>query len=328
MRRPPLALLLLGFTACGEDLTTFSEVVPLRILAVGADKPWLAPGDSAELSALIATDEPPTYEWSWCPFAAGSDQGFECAVSRELLQAQLDEQLGDGLVVIPPYELGTSTTATFNFSFVDNLSPQFRQGFFDGLCGAFSMGEVPSFVSLPDCSNGTYPITVRMVVTTSEEVEVAIKELELAFEERAINNLNQNPRIDDAFWALSLDPTRTSSLSAEGETMLQYNTESEPTLDIPEDVAESFTFINIDEVEETRLENLVVTWLSDAGELEFTRTSFLENEIPFERTRRNVWTSPKEVDYPEATANLYFVLRDGRGGTTWQTRQVRFKEGP
>ena len=332
--RSPALLLCLGLAACGNDLTPFSEVQQPRILAMQADPPWIQLGDSTELSALVVSDDPDTqYAWTWCPLTAGSDQGYECAIPQEILQMQLDEQAGGSLIELPDYRLGTSASATFDTDFLGALrdNAEARMQLFNGLCGALDADQLPAFISLPDCSQGTYPITIRLTVTTPEEVLIAIKDVELIFTEQALSNQHNNPELDiDILWAPMINTSSTTVLSTTTPTRLGFDTEYELTLDISTEklsqLAEPYTFNTADDQVEERTENLVITWLTTAGEIDRTRTSYLEGEIPLENLQKNMWTTPKEADAPGETT-LYFVIRDGRGGQSWTQRQIVFPGG-
>jgi hypothetical protein len=275
--------------ACGQDFTPYSEIDRLRVLAVGADRPWLRFSETASISALVVKakddDTPLSYEWSWCPLTAGNDRAYECAFSEDELQQQIDGVVGPGVIDVPPYALGTTATVTFAY----DLSPLL----FRGLCEAIGMQTLPDFVSVPECM-GTFPITIRMKVADEDEEVIAIKELELVYDD-AIAEVNTNPILGEA---------RAFSSTITTDGLLE--------LDRDMDVDLSLEVITPEE------EEIVVSWFVEAGELDTGRTN----------DQDNVWHTPREPDWPDPTARLFFVVRDNRRGVSWMERTVTLRAPP
>ena len=175
--------------ACSEDFTPHEEIDRLRMLGIGADRPWLEFGETANVSALIVQDSedhaPISYEWSWCPLATGADRAYECAFTEAELQQQIDDAVGPGVLEVPPYALGTTSSVAFSYE----LSPLL----FSGLCDALGMQNLPDFVRVPKCE-GTFPITIRLRVNDGDEELVGIRTLELVYDD-AIEEVNHNPTI-------------------------------------------------------------------------------------------------------------------------------------
>ena len=101
-------------SGCSNNFDPYDKLITFRVLGVRAEPPEVAPGKSATLSALTyvptATATHVQYAWSWCPFMNGADQGYSCAVTHDQLQMIVDQNLGQGTLVVPPYELGTTAT--------------------------------------------------------------------------------------------------------------------------------------------------------------------------------------------------------------------------
>lgn len=94
MRRLALAVSLVApFAACSETLTAQSVVSDLRVVALRADPPTAAPGDSVELDALVVDpfgeDRPVTRLWAGC-LNPPTDNPARC------LQGGVPTMLGDG----------------------------------------------------------------------------------------------------------------------------------------------------------------------------------------------------------------------------------------
>ena len=311
--------LLAMVAACGEEFTPYNEIEGVRLLAIGADPPWLAPSDTATISALVANRQqvPLRYSWSWCPFPAGSDVGFACAVSQADLQRMVDEAIGPGQATVPSYDLGSATEASFTYS----MSPLLLRG----VCEGLRSGELPDFVSLPECQR-SFPITIRLVIRQEQREHVGIKELELLFEEGV--TLNQNPMIG-GLSALHPEEAATEiTVEQDGSTALERDVEYTLQLAITATTAERFSLPPEEDGGESAQarERLVVSWFAEGGSLDLTRTSFVEGAIPLERARENLWSSPRVADFPETEARLFFVIRDGRGGVSWLARAIQLKE--
>lgn len=301
--------------ACAiDDFTPYKEIDRLRVLAVTADRPWLRPAETTTISALVVQDReddaPLNYEWSWCPLSTGAESGYECAVTQEDLQAQIDAAVGPGVIEVPSLELGTTASVAFGI----NLPG----AFFEGVCDALRMQDLPTdLVELPDC-DGTFPITIRLDVSDADESVIAIKEVYLVYDD-TITELNENPRIRDIQF-FEADDAETP-LTPNGGGLVQLDRDKEHLIRLVIDGEEAERF---QEGGEDVRENLVASWFvdADAGDLERTRTSYYEGQIPFSNLVENRWTTPKAVDFEAETVRLFFVLRDGRRGISFTSRRV------
>jgi len=285
MKRPALILLLL--TACDQGFTPYQEIDRLRVLAIGADRPWLRFSETASISVLAVQAKydasPLAYEWSWCPFTQGNDQAYACAFTEEELQAQIDEAVGPGVIDVPPYALGTTATVAFAY----DLNPLL----FRSLCEGLAMQELPDFVSAPECE-GTFPITIRLRVSDADEEVTAIRELELIYDE-SVSGVNSNPLITNA-WADGSTIAPDGSLALDRDIDVQLSVELSP----PEE-----------------MERTIVSWFVETGSLDTSRTN----------DQDNVWHTPRVPDYPESSARLFFVVRDDRRGISWMRRTIRLR---
>lgn len=315
---------LFGLAACTGDFTPYNEIDRLRVLAISADKPWLAQGDSTRIEALVVPvgDNTVDYQWSWCPLTQGSSKGYECAFTREELQQQVDAAtMMPGLLTVPPFELGTSSTAVYAY----NLPA----AFFSSVCAAINMGgEVPDFVELPAC-DGTFPITIRLTVTSNGESLTAVKEIFVLYEDLP---LNTNPTINDLKVKGEGYPEPTSVTEApplklkrgvdyDLEVVVPLDADGNPTQ------AEPYLYTPPDgSGERTIKETLVLTWFIEGGEMDRARTGYIEAEVPIDEARRNIWTTPKKVDYERTTARMFVVIQDNRKGVTWFARTFELVE--
>jgi hypothetical protein len=310
----PLALA----TACDMEFTPYEEIDRFRVLAVSADDPWLGPGQSTTLRSLLANPAgvPVRQQWSWCPFVAGSDTGYACAITRDQLQAAIDQAVGPGVVTVPPFELGEGPTATFRYDL-----PAL---FFQQACEALKRAELPDFVEVPRCDE-RFTIAIRVVVTPEGGAPIAAKkDLSLVY---ADGELNTNPRIDGL---VAFDPDAPEvaiPLTASATVTLRRDVEYRLVLEIDRAEAQVYERVPLDGSPPQRVpESLVFSWFIDGGSLENRRTGFIDGEVAFDDARRNAWRTPRKVDRPDSRSTLRVVARDGRDGISWITRTVRLED--
>lgn len=327
-------------SACGPEFAPYNEVSDFRVLAVRADIPWLAQGQVATLDALVYTPSPDdevTYQWSWCPFPTSSSDGNECALTQEELQEIVDEAVAqipdipEGVTFqVPPFDLGTEPSVQFPYP-----APA---PFIEGLCQQLQNQDLPDFVSLPDCSKGL-PVSVRLVAKSGDKEIITVKEVQLVYEPGG--EQNQNPVINDVvakpLCVVGGDKTLCPAdfpgfplASTEDAIPFYRDVLYRLELAIPDEASETFvpTATEDNPDPEPQREDLSVTWFIQGGDLDFTRTGFIEGEDSgVEAAATNDWETPLTRDYDDETMKLFFVIRDGRGGINWIEREIRFTDG-
>jgi hypothetical protein len=280
---------------CGDDFDPYYLVNGPRILAIGAEPPALLDGETAALSALVVAPDPAasfTYRWSWCPLPTNGAGNFACAVS--------EEQLGE----VPGFDLGAGATAELGY-------PGSRESVV-ALCESVRARGVPEFGVELSCDR-SIPIQIKLEISDGVETVVGVKSVDLVLAAGdGDGDRNHNP---------SIGQMQVPEAAARGVA-------AEIAVDIdPEVSAERFAEIPPGgDQPEPRRERLIVSWFTDAGEIDDSRTSFIDGEIEIDVARRNLWTPPGTTDYPGSDARIWGVLRDGRGGTTWIERSVRLED--
>jgi hypothetical protein len=303
---------LLCAMGCGEDFAPFNEIEGFRLLGLAADKPALNPTQTATLTALVRSDAPTTYDWSWCPVTGGQDSAFGCLLDEALLNDLVGSSTGTGSPpTLPAFALGTSTTATFTHS----ISKEILRG----ACDLVQSTDLPRFALVPDCQE-VFPITIRLEVTSGEETIIGIKSLDLLYDTDQPTP-NQNPVIEAV--RVVLPQGSELVLPPNLPTPLQRGALYRILLTIPESAAESYIGVPPDGTEPATLrETLVVSWLIRGGLVDSARTSFKEGESPLDETSTNLWRLPTELQYADGIAELVVVIRDNRGGASWVEREI------
>lgn len=320
-------MLLVGallFGCGGDDFPEYNELEGLRVLAIQAEPPSIAPGESTTLRALVydEDDDPDTleYSWSWCPARLPIAAGADCALSEDALR----ELAGiDGL----SFELGEEPTAELS-----NLVPA---EVLDALCSADADETDADQGFLLDCSQGL-PISVRLELRRGDAEIVAIKDVRLLAE--ASETPEDNPRIDDVSFvripgviadADVLDndamlETDAEPIAEDGSSELMLGERYRLYADVPADASERFLKPpdGFDDEPEEKRENLFVSWFVTSGSTDKERTAFTDGSSELQDIRPNTWELPKRGDEDADEAQLILVIRDERGGVSWLQRRV------
>lgn len=308
--------------ACGPEFDPFNEVIGLRVLAVRAEPPAIASGETAELDALVHEPDggAASYRWSWCPMTLGSATGFECAVSEEDLRAGIDEVAPGASALIPPYDLGSEPTAAFPYSV--------PAAAISALCDAIASESAPAFIELPECGD-SLTITIRLEVEAGGEAEIAVKQLPLLLE--GAGAANANPSVGEVFAAPSsegVDPRVDGvALPEDAAAPLLAGTRYDVAAEVPEDAAQAFVPAPTDDephpTEER--ETLFLTWFVTGGETGAVRTGFIDGDESMDDLEENDWKTP-DAESGGGEAELILVLQDNRGGVAWTRRSVALSE--
>lgn len=300
----------LGATACRDDFASYNLVAGHRVLGLRATPPDLRPGERATIDALVVSDAP-SYRWSWCPFSPGGASGVECPIAEAELRALVAASGSD--IEVPPYDLGTEPTATFEHVFSAELLAQ--------LCAAIADAELPEGVSRPRC-DGRFAITIVAVIDGGGEEIVGYRPIGLLYDEARAPNAN--PQIIGG--RLSVRGAPPFELVAGAATAVVRDVAYEIELDIPETAIERFDDVDDAGQPIVASERLVITWFYDGGEMDKDRTSFLDGFTDLEILRTNEWTTPTVEELARDAARLYFVIRDDRGGLDWLVADLELRD--
>ena len=222
--------------ACDSDLPAFNEIEGLRLLAISADAPWVMPGESTSLSALVVSEEEVSYRWTWCPLESSADENYRCPIAEDTRP--------EG---VPSFDLGMGTEATLRIPTQEQLCALLEFG-----CEPRdSQGERAERVE----------VYVRLEVSTSSDRIVGVRRVVVS------QNTIQNglPQLKGVTVDL---PHERVNLMEEGITVLPF--QEELTLEA-EIEPESFEPLGEGESEASR-ENLTVSWFVKNAELELSRT--------------------------------------------------------
>jgi hypothetical protein len=305
-----VALALSGLTAgCAEGFDPYNRLGEVRVLAVRSDPVAPGPGETTTLDALIHL--PPgeavtSYQWSWCPYTGASSQGYPCLIDEDELAALAGDD------EFPPYDLGTGETATFEHT----LDPALLAS----VCATSAeVGEA----DLLDCSEG-FPARVTLTVRSESGAEIeTVRLLHLRFDDE--QEPNQNPTVTGLRAVLGANE---EEIGAEPTVTLARNQETVVRADVPEEAIESYTGVDDEGEPEARVEELILTWFIESGDMKSQRTVFLDGIEPLSDAVENEWEPDGVDDYDRDTSKIYVIVRDDRDGVAWFGGEVALGEAP
>jgi hypothetical protein len=291
---------LLLAAGCASEFTPPELITNLRVLGLSSEPAQLAPGEVAELRALIANPggEPLTYRWEWCPFTRGANELYEC----------LDDELGLPPAATALFDLGTDTEASLPYPGSATLLRSFCEALVE------QGQDLAEFILLPDCTKGI-DITVRLTVSTPNLERVAVRQMFLWFDTPEESARNHNPTIQSLMLEDRLTyPDRVIAVLPRQDmhwSVVVDASDMEPFL--PGYARDS---------SEMRQEQIIFSFFTEAGELERPRTYADQQDFFLDEAGQNRLTLPGGLN-PGDEIGVYFVVRDPRGGMTWESRTLR-----
>lgn len=309
-----LCLALIGTVgACTirDDSTKSNQIEGLRVLALASEPADLIQGESATISALVYDQEERSvsYQWSWCISRGNSEEGYQCKITESDLQSAWAE-LNTG-ITLPPYDLGTAETASFEMFFEPD------QAF--GLCEILSRDATDPELQLFTCLS-SLGLSIELIATAGSDQIVAIKDIPILVDG---DERNQNPAIGPNF-------TRTLREGAELGSADPFRLEGIYDVVADVDVAQSETFLPAAReglpTPEPRGESLFLSWFVNLGSTHRKgeqQTSYFDMGS-IDSLTENTWDMP--FTFESSNARIFLVLRDERGGTSWSEFSFTLEE--
>ena len=303
--RPPtwaLALCLLPLGGCvvggdkflrPRDLSPSWLVDRTRILAVRADPPEIAPGEVATFEALIPDPdgtEDLSRIWFACPPTLDGGIGFGCELDlggTDFTGTGTDA-IPEGMIGFEPFLPPVYQAPEDVLDIIVNPEP-------DEQAAARAKGlQVVIQISAMPAS-----------VIEGTGTDIDFNALEIGYKRLVVSEAstpNRNPVIDE--FVLDRNPVIEGALVhvTAGQTY-------EPGIILNEADVETYEFQYSDGTVEERREEPWAAWYSSGGEIAEPVTLYEYNET--------TWIAP---DDPGETGTWWVVVRDRRGGMTWDTR--------
>lgn len=285
-----LSLAILFAAGCTSEFDPASFVDKLRLLAVKAEPPDVAPGQATMLSATTANPggNAPTITWDAClllpPPATGEAVNQDCIALPE----------GDPSLV--PFGQGDSVAATMPM-----LSP--------------------SMIGLPDQTNGFY-LPVRVKLDTGTSSLVAFVQLRIFLGALAANPPNRNPSLTGIFTVPVADAgaDEQSPLDPITPAPVHENYQLNLRALVTPDSQEPYKVYDGDPRTTTPrdvTETIRISWFTTAGH--FT------NDVTGVDKPDTTLILDKHLPAPGTPIDLWVVARDERGGSDVLHRTLLFE---
>jgi hypothetical protein len=283
------AIASISAAACKPDLgPSDSQVTSTRLLAVKAEPPEAKPGSVVTLTSLVASPEGTVARagiaWSFC--VAPKPLTTDVVVSTACLDSSSLVPVGVGPAVYAQTpdngcRIFGPDTPPGDFRPRD---PDVTGGYYQPMRAELAGGGLSFDLLRIACDLGDAPATVAA-----------------AFAKQYV--ANQNPHLGGLSGTIDGAPLTQAGIPGG----------SRVTLSVGWSDADAETYVWLDPSTQTlaaKRESLRVAWYSSLGAFDTESTGRAEDDL--ETTTSSVWTVPP-VDAP-ATAHLWLVLRDSRGG--------------
>lgn len=305
-----LIFVVLGLlTACGDDFEPGYRVTDFRLLAVAADLPLAFPGETVKLTTLFHEPfgRPITWAWTTCPLPADTTL-FGCL-------GRISELTSRGQA--PPIVQGVGLS-TFEVpipaDILDGVPAVARANATVGVLTAACPGELST---RPPETVGRGELPFRCVdAITREELTydrfvVSVKRINLRTTERNALPVVSSVLFDGQPWNEG-EVREVNACDFDTNTFDDCKGEKHRIASVtPPNTAESGTT----EAGAPFTESVVLWYYATEGAFEFALKTTDEPETQWaaRSTSRG------------RTLDLWFVIRDDRGGVSWTTRQVRVR---
>jgi hypothetical protein len=306
------SVLAAGALGCGEDFDPYNRLTGLRVLAIKAEPPAPALGETTTLTPLVYTPEgagPVTFAWSWCPVPGPASEGYPCQVREEDLK---EAAMAAGLAA-PSFDLGTGATATLTHS----LPPALLQ---------LICADTPGLPRLSDTDcRGGFPVQILVRAKTASDELISVRTVRLRF--APDHEPNANPFIDGLTVRLE-DDDMDRPLTDVPEQTLPRAKDTPIKATVSPSVLEMYNGRDANLNPVRRQEELTLSWFVESGDTESARTRFAVDGFRPEKAFENEWNPDRTKDYSRDTARLIVVIRDDRGGVGWRSAAVKLGATP
>lgn len=280
-----LAAAIAAAAGCTGELDDRSDVRDLRVLAIQATPPELVLNDDVLPDVtLTALVADPRDPGRTIDYA-----WLACGLTDDLRCASADFALDLGAGSAPLAEIGAVMPVT------EELVAAAR--------------ELDTYLGF-----GGVSIVAELVLAAGSDEELhAIKQVPAVYSLPRDTTANRNPtppalRHDDVDWP----EDEVLEVAAGTEVKVE-------PVSPPED-AETYSVLRFDLDHEELQEYLEYDFFATAGPWNRSSSGGPPEVVSTETTLASRWTAPDEV--PAEDVTLWVVVRDGRGGTAWTTRQV------
>jgi hypothetical protein len=301
-----LSLSALGLTGCEEDdFDPGSRVTDFRVLAVQADQPYARPGETVHFSALSHDPSGRPVTWAWAACVNPASSSVEGCIEDVLSSAS-----GGGSPILATGVGQSSLDYTIPADALTGVDPDALPLALTGILSVACPGE------LTLANSGSTAFTCVESGTGREmgldEYVVGVKRVFMRTSDR-----NQNPVIsritfDGADWA-------EGDIKEVDGCDIDDNTFDDCSSSLRHEMAaiatpESFES-GVDQFGNDFAEQVIAQYYATEG--------IFEDDMRIAEDPETRWVARNHAS--GRTLDVWFVVRDDRGGVTWATRQVRVR---
>ncbi|HEY2748718.1 MAG TPA: hypothetical protein VGL86_29060 [Polyangia bacterium] len=321
------ALALAASGACSNDLPAASLIDKLRVLAVRAEPPEVAPGETTALDFLAVepplphndggiTPSPLSAVWLACALPSGSLTVAPCGIGSGMTASTMPPSCADQPSA-PLCLIGTDATASYTADV-------------NALAGGAASAELLLTVAVADTPDGAAACLLDIanndgIPTSPDHCVISIKRLDISDPAQRAIPPNANPTIAQYYattpsgFGITLDAPGGTWQYAPGDELAWW------------DIAA----IRSDDASERKsdgtYEALTVSWFATAGSIDGDRSLYLPpgcndpekcaDQVP-EDGADTTWFSPTQSEAAgfvdgSGAVDFWAVIRDDRGGVGW-----------
>jgi hypothetical protein len=303
-----LGLLCLGLAACGAEFAPGSRVSDFRLITVGADAPYAAPGETVHVTALWHEPFGRSVNFTWMTCENPADTSALGCLAKIAQDARVTgtlpvTQSGPGLdqvdITIAPSILDAVPSDSLGNAMVGVVTVACPGTLTLLDPAAVAPNELP-FVCIEEGSTEALPF---------ERYAVAVKRIFVRQSDR-----NENPGIAEVTWDGAPWPDtevkQVKPCSNDPDQLDDCKGGQRPRLGLA--LTPGSVESGRDSLGRDFQEQVVIQYYATEGTFEF--------EVRTADSPHNRWAARKRAS--GAMQTLWFVARDNRGGVGWTTRQV------
>jgi hypothetical protein len=315
MASPRALAALVLLAGCQSPFAPSSLIEGLRVLAVKAEPPELAPGETSTLTVLAAETNqknPVMFDWARCNLAPGPT---DPAINRSCILPP-----ADGPSPLTPLTGATEVNTLSTPSHLEQLAVTMPQVTADQL-------------GLPDYTLGVYvPYRVTASAFGVGSSDMGADQVMAFYRLRLATGLearNHNPRIHGVYEIGSPDTLDAGS----ADWMRLHDLQDQPVVIAAQQQLRLRALLDIDSIEnflildgDPRLKQFKlveeqprVLWYASAGSFDHAVTGLDDADVVF-TLDDNSGNAP--IPPPQSTIYFWIVVHDERGGTDFAARQI------
>jgi hypothetical protein len=297
-----IALTVAATAGCQADFDPGSRVTSLRVLAVQADRPFAAPGESVHFESLSYDPAGRALSWGWATCVNPADSTVEGCLTKIEADA---EAAGETPAFVPGMN-----TSSFDYTIpaeaLEGVAASARPAAVVGVLNAACPGAVEIGTSTASIPFACRDDSGRALAL--DEFVIGIKHVRIRGTDR-----NQNPVLTSiAFDGADWPPAEIKAVEHCASDSNLFDDCKAKKHDLAANVSADSFEAGRDEFGAAFSEDLVTEYYATEGTF--------KDEVRISQDPKTSWVARKSAAGQDVT--LWFVVHDDRGGVAWDTRRV------